>query len=248
MKQAEKKSKAKSKNTVPLSKSEYETVKRQVSEKNKRKQAVKLPQTAQQSIPFDYMTKDGIAIASEPERFSLLNYLFGKKKPTETRYSKTVQFYDADYEIAEISKQKNIFAKYCNLLNCFDSNVKFQISVVNVTNDDDFEDVIRLPERNDEYNDIRKEYCDMLRDKLAKGNNGFIRVNYITFSIREKSINKARQQLTGIERDVIRTFKSFGVAAVPLNGEERLFAMYKMLHQYSNEPFLCNFDTIYLHI
>ena len=102
MKQAEKKSKAKSKNTVPLSKSEYETV---------------------------------------------------------------------------------------NLLNCFDSNVKFQISVVNVTNDDDFEDVIRLPERNDEYNDIRKEYCDMLRDKLAKGNNGFIRVNYITFSITLFTLN-----------------------------------------------------------
>jgi len=35
LKQAEKKSKAKSKNTVPLSKSEYETVKRQVSEKTK---------------------------------------------------------------------------------------------------------------------------------------------------------------------------------------------------------------------
>lgn len=35
MKQAEKKSKAKSKNTVPLSKSEYETVKRHVSEKTK---------------------------------------------------------------------------------------------------------------------------------------------------------------------------------------------------------------------
>lgn len=36
MKQAEKKSKAKSKNTVPLSKSEYETVKRQVSGKKQK--------------------------------------------------------------------------------------------------------------------------------------------------------------------------------------------------------------------
>ncbi|UKI17050.1 MAG: hypothetical protein L6V87_04345 [Ruminococcus sp.] len=39
---------------------------------------------------------------------------------------------------------------------------------MNVTNDDDFEDVISLPERNDEYNDIRKEYCDMLRDKACQ--------------------------------------------------------------------------------
>lgn len=245
MKQAEKKSNSKAKTkTVPLSKTEYEAIKQSVSAKEKKRNAVKLPQTAQQSIPFDYMTKDGIAISSEPERFSLIAFLFGKNKPTEIRYSKTVQFYDVDYEIAEISKQQNIFAKYCGLLNCFDSSVKFQISVVNVTNDDDFEEVIELPERDDEFNDIRKEYCDMLRKKLAKGNNGFIRVNYITFSITEKNINKARQQLAGIERDVVRAFKSFGVAAVPLNGEERLFAMYKMLHQYSNEPFLCNFDSM----
>lgn len=92
MKQAEKKSKAKSKNTVLLSKSEYETVKRQVSAKNKRKQAVKLPQTAQQSIPFDYMTKDGIAIASEPERFSLLNYLFGKRSQRKHVTAKQFSF------------------------------------------------------------------------------------------------------------------------------------------------------------
>ena len=217
-------------------------IKKSVSEKEKQR-ARKLPRTAQQTIPFDYMTKDGIAIASEPEKFSLLNYILGKSRTTATRYSKTVQFYDADYEIAEISKQQTIFAKYCNLMNCFDSSVKFQISVMNVTNDDDVEDIINIPERNDGFDDIRQEYRQMLTTQLAKGNNGFIRVNYLTFSIKEKSLKKARQKLVGIEKDIIRNFTDIGVTAVPLNGEERLFAIFKMLHQYSTEPFICNLNT-----
>ena len=243
MKQAEKKSKSTKNKTVPLSNEEYSAIKRSVAEKEKQKSR-KIPQTAQQSIPFDYMTKDGIAVSSEPEKFSLIGFLLGKPKPTETRYSKTVQFYDADYEIAEVSKKQNIFAKYCGLLNLFDNDVKFQISVINVTNTDDFEDIIKVPYSDDEFNDIREEYCDFLKKQLANGNHGFIRVNYITFSIKEKGVKKARQKLIGIQKDIVRCFKEMGVAAAPLNGEERLFAMYKMLHQYSDEPFICDWNSM----
>ena len=245
MKQAEKKSTKSGTKTVPLTKEEYASVKSKVAQ-TKKQQSHKLPKTAQQSIPFDYMTKDGIAISTEPEKFSLVSFLFGKSKPNanETRYSKTIQFYDADYEIAEVSKQQSIFAKYCNLLNGFDSSVKFQISVINVTNDDDLDDIIHIPEQDDEFNDIRHEYSEMLRNQLKKGNNGFIRVNYITFSVKEKTLKKAKHKLAGIEKDIIHCFHSFGVTAVPLNGEERLFAMYKILHQYSDEPFICNFDNM----
>ena len=247
MKPAEKKSKQKKSQTVPLSKEEYAEIKKKAAKTEKQK-SQKIPKSSQQSIPFDYITKDGIAVSSESEKFSLISYLlglfFGKKKVSEKRYSKTVQFYDADYEIAEISKQQTIFAKYCSLLNSFDSSVKFQISVVNVTSDNDFDTLINIPDRDDDFNDIRHEYIELLKKQLKKGNNGFIRVNYITFSIKEKSMKKARQKLTGIEKDVIRCFSSFGVAAVPLNGEERLFAMYKMLHQYSDEPFVFDYDKM----
>lgn len=242
MKQAENKSKPKKSKTVPLTKQEYSAVKKRVSEKEQQ-QKRKLPKTAQQSIPFDNMTKDGIAISTD-KKFSFLSFLTGKEKAAETRYSKTVQFYDADYEIAEVSKQQNIFARYCSLLNSFDSKVNFQISIVNLTNDDDFEDIIQIPDRDDGFNDVRQEYAQMLRTQLAKGNNGFVRVNYITFSVVDTELKKARRRLSVIEKDVVGIFKSFGVAAAPLNGTERLFAMYKMLHQYSKEPFICDFEKM----
>lgn len=228
---------------VPLTEAEKKALKKTVAKKQK-EQARKVPKSAQQSIPFNYMTRDGIAISSDPEQFSILGYILGKQKPTQTRYSKTVQFYDTDYAIADFSKQQSIFAKYCGLLNSFDSSVKFQISVVNLTNDDDFDDIIQIPERDDRFNDVRREYVEMLKNQLTKGNNGFIRVNYITFSIKENSLKKARQKLKGIEKDIISCFKSFDVPAVTLNGEERLFMLFKMLHQYSSEPFICDFDKM----
>lgn len=243
MKLEERKSKSVKTKTVPLSREEQSAVRKSVSEKEKQ-QSRKIPQTAQQSIPFDSMTKDGIAISSEPEKFSLIGFLLNKAKPTETRYSMTVQFYDADYEIAEMSKKQNIFARYCGLLNLFDDDIKFQISAVNLTNSDDFNDIIQVPDYEDEFHDIREEYCDYLKKQLAKGNHGFIRVNYITFSIKEKNLKKARQKLIGIQKDVVRCFRDMGVAAVPLNGEERLFAMFKMLHQFSDEPFMFDWNSM----
>ncbi len=243
MKLEERKSKSVKTKTVPLSREEQSAVRKSVSEK-KKQQSRKIPQTAQQSIPFDSMTKDGIAISSEPEKFSLIGFLLNKAKPTETRYSMTVQFYDADYEIAEMSKKQNIFARYCGLLNLFDDDIRFQISAVNLTNSDDFNDIIQVPDYEDEFHDIREEYCDYLKKQLAKGNHGFIRVNYITFSIKEKSLKKARQKLLGIQKDVVRCFMDMGVAAVPLNGEERLFAMFKMLHQFSDEPFMFDWNSM----
>ena len=242
MKQAKNRSDTPKSKSVYLSKEETAALKKKVSEKEKMKKR-KIPKSAQQSIPFDYMTKDGIAISTD-KKFSLISFVMGNNLVTETRYSKTVQFYDADYEIAEVSRQKKIFSKYCSLLNSFDSSVKFQISVVNLTNDEDVKDVISIPEQNDKFNDIRQEYVQMLRKQFVKGNNGFVKVCYITFSVIDKDVKKARRRLTVVEKDIIGIFKSFGVTAVAMNGEERLFAMYKMLHQYSKEPFICDFDRM----
>lgn len=243
LKQAEKKSTTAKSKTVPLSSAEYKAVKKDVSAKNKQ-QSRKIPQTAQQSIPFDHMTKDGIAVTKESEKVSVLGFLFGKQKPTEARYSKTVQFYQADYEISDVPKQQSLFAKYCNVINLFDSTIKFQISTISLTSEDDIEDIIKIPDTEDEYTDIRTEYCEYLRERIAEGSKGLVKVNYITFSVTADNIKKARNRLVSIEKDIIESFAEMDVTAVSLNGEERLFVMYKMLHQYSDEPFFCNMDTM----
>ena len=44
----------------------------------------------------------------------------------------------------------------------------------------EYEDVIRIKKQNDSFDDLRMEFAQMLRNQLAKGNNGLIRTKYIT--------------------------------------------------------------------
>ena len=62
----------------------------------------------------------------------------------------------------------------------------------------------------------------MLRDQLAKGNNGLVKSKYITFAIEADSIREAKPKLERIESDILNNFKVLGVPAYPLNGAERL--------------------------
>lgn len=41
------------------------------------------------------------------------------------RFSKTIQFFDTDYHLAEFEEQNAIFSKYCDLINFFDNTVSF---------------------------------------------------------------------------------------------------------------------------
>ena len=66
----------------------------------------------------------------------------------------------------------------------------------------------------------------MLKNQLAKGNNGLVKAKYITFAIEADSLGAAKSRLARIETDVLNNFKLLGVSARPMTGYERL----KMLH------------------
>ena len=80
----------------------------------------------------------------------------------------------------------------------------------------EFESAIQIRPQNDAFDDVRMEYAQMLKNQLAKGNNGLIKTKYITFSIEAENIQKARPKLERIEADILNNFKALGVAAYPL--------------------------------
>ena len=82
--------------------------------------------------------------------------------------------------------------------------------------------MISIRSQYDEFDDVRMEYAQMLRDQLAKGNNGLVKSKYITFAIEADSIREAKPKLERIESDILNNFKVLGVPACPLNGAERL--------------------------
>ena len=58
-----------------------------------------------------------------------------------------------------------------------------------------FEKNIRIPYRNDNFNNVRSEYSQMLKMQLAQGNNGLTKTKYITFGIEAESMREAKPRL-----------------------------------------------------
>ena len=124
-----------------------------------------------------------------------------------------------------------IFENYCDFLNYFDSSISVQLSFINQRgNVREFQQSIDIPDRPDEFNDIRREYGDMLKNQLARGNNGLVKTKFITFGIEADSLKTAKPRIERVEADVLSNFKVLGVSARTLSGMERLETMHGQFH------------------
>ena len=179
-----------------------------------------VPRTAQQSIPFQRMFPDGIC------------------RVTDRYYTKTIQFQDINYQLAQQEDKTAIFEEWCSFLNFFDSSIHFELSFMNMSTDADaFEKSIRIPYQNDGFDDVRAEYGMMLRQQLQKGNNGLTKTKYLTYGIEADSMKQAKPRLDHIEVDLMNNFHRLGVAAKLLDGKERLQLMHSMFHMGDQEKF-----------
>ena len=169
----------------------------------------------------------------------------GVCRVTEKYYTKTIQFQDINYQLAQNEDKTSIFEGWSDFLNYFDSSIHLQFSFLNLTaGAENFEQSIIIPDKDDGFDDIRKEYAEMLQNQLAKGNNGLVKTKYITFGIEAANIKEAKPRLERIEIDLMNNFKRLGVSASPLNGKERLKVMYDMFHMDNQSPFRFNWDWL----
>ena len=162
----------------------------------------------------------------------------GVCRVTDTLYTKTIQFQDINYQLAQNEDKTAIFEGWCDFLNYFDSSIRFQFSFLNLAAGmESFEQSIFIPDQGDDFDDIRQEYAGMLQNQLAKGNNGLSKTKYITFGIEADGIRTAKPRLERVETDLINSFKRLGVAAESLNGKERLQLLHSVFHMDTQERF-----------
>lgn len=174
-------------------------------QKRRQKSKPDVPHTAQQSIPMQRMFEDGTCRVRT-------NY-----------YTRTIAYQDINYQLAQQEDKTAIFEEWCSFLNFFDSSIKFELSFVNMATDStEFEKSIRIPFQKDGFDDVRAEYSQMLRQQLAKGNNGLTKTKFITFGVEGESMRQVKTRLDHVQNDLLNNFHRLGVQAKPLNGEERL--------------------------
>lgn len=186
-----------------------------------------IPRTAQQSIPFQRMFPDGICRVSD--RY----------------YTKTIQYQDINYQLAQQEDKTAIFEEWCSFLNFFDSSIHFELSFMNMATDAEvFEKNIRIPLRNDHFNSVRSEYSQMLKTQLAQDNNGLTKTKYITFGIEAESMREAKPRLDHVQNNLMNNFKRLGVVAKVLNGKDRLQLMHAMFHMGDNDRFYFDWNWL----
>ena len=198
-----------------------------VKQKLREQKKKKVPRTAQQTIPYKEMYKDGIC------------------RVDEKYFTKCIQFYDINYQLAQNEDKTATFEFWCDFYNYFDASIHIQLSCMSqYANRMEMESSIEIPLARDKFDDIREEYSQMLKEQLSKGNNGLVRKKYITFGLEADSIRTAKSKLERVEADIIGNLKQMGADARSLSGYERLKLLYETMNPDTQEPFIFNFDMI----
>jgi type IV secretory pathway VirB4 component len=189
----------------------------------------KPPQTAQQSIPYREMYKDGICC--------LGNRL----------YSKSVAFGDLNYHLAQPDDQTTIFEGYGDLLNFFDASIGGQISAINTPTDREIlKQMIQPPCVHPEYAAITNEFFGFLHDQQAKGNNGMTKVKRATCLVEADNLKAAKQRLERFSVDMLNNFKTLGAPAHSQDGKERLEDLYRVLNPDGKQKFRFDWNDLTL--
>lgn len=181
-----------------------------------------VPKGVQDVIPIKVIYDDGI-------------FKIGKDK-----YSKSYKFSDINYAVASKQDKEAMFLEYSELLNSFDSGATTKITINNRRlNRLDFEKNILIEEKNDDLNEYRKEYNQILFDK-ATGSNAIVQDKYVTISINKKNVEDARNYFARVGADLIAHFARLGSKCVELEIDERL----RIIHDFFRvgEESLFNFD------
>ena len=182
--------------------------------------------SAQQTIPYLVMHPDGVC--------QLPGGL----------YTKTVEYEDINYSVASTEDQTAIFGGWSSFLNYFDTSLPFQLSFINRRSRSRNKYRVNIPQAQDDFNSIRAEFTGMLKNQIARSNNGIERSKYITFGLPAEGIAEARPRLERVEADVTGNLKRLGVPSEPLDGRARLALLHGQMHPGNREPFRFSWKDI----
>jgi len=205
-----------------LQQAKKQTPRRGPAAKGKKRAAL----SAQQTIPYVRMLPDGVC-----------------QLPGGI-YTKTVEYEDINYSVASTEDQTAIFSGWSSFLNYFDSSLPFQLSFINRRSHSRSRYKVNIPQAEDDFNSVRAEFTGMLKNQIARSNNGIERSKYITFGIPAESLDEARPRLERVEADVMSNFKRLGVPSEPMDGRARLALLHGQMHPGSREPFRFSWGDI----
>lgn len=177
----------------------------------KKKKSVKIPKSAQQSIPY-------VAVYEDSGIIEIKDMVF----------TKAYLLKDINYQIAKIQEQEEMFIRFGEFLNSFDASVRFQIVIANKNMDqDEFELKTLLKPRYDAFDELRDEYNNMLISKIREGRNNMTKEKYLVVALEANTYEDAKNSFARLDGEIATSLKKIGGSdAIPMTAFDRLSSLY----------------------
>lgn len=194
-------------------------------ERKKKEISLKVPKSMQEIIPVKQVFEDGIFLLED-------DY-----------YSKTWQFEDINYQIASEDEQLETLSNYIKFINSLDNGVESKLTINNRKIDKvKFFEKILLEDKNDGLDVFRKEYNDMLVDKITDANS-IVQEKYLTVKGKRQNIDDARSYFASIGASIYSDFDALNSKVEELKANERVRIFHDFFHKGEESNFYFDFKS-----
>ena len=195
-----------------------------MSKEKRKKEPQHIPQTLSDTIPYTQVYQNG--------EFE------GIFELTSCTFSKSYMIPESNFGTAERDKQYAIAEEYSRFVSSFDAGTKIQVCVYNKKFDEEeFKEKLFLQMRNDNLNEYREEYNQMLLEKMAGANNNLTTLKILTITIDAMDIFAAAEKFAQIDRMVSDNMATMTKqSATPLTTIERLDILNSIYKQDDARP------------
>lgn len=187
----------------------------------------KLPDTAQNSIPFRTVFRDG-TIETTPDT-----------------YTRAYDLQDINFKIAPDAEQVSIFRAYGDFLNSFAPTARFQIVIQNYpANKRASMEDIHFKMQRDGLNPLRQEMNQILLERLSEGRKNLKQDKYLVVSVKDTDIDRAMSRLATMDKEIEKAIHRIApdVDVHQQTIEERLHHLFDIYNQDGESVFYNDMD------
>lgn len=201
-------------------------IKRIINREERKKLVV--PKTVAESIPYYCVYEDENLI-----------------ELTKGLFSKTYSLTDINYQIAKVPEQEDMFLKYGEFINSFDTTIGIQLVINNKTiNRENFEAETLLQFKGDFLDELREEHNTILKKKIREGKNNLVKEKYLIITTKADSLESAVGIFSRLDAEIVANIKKIGGAvASPLS----IYAQLAILHDIYNQDAVGKFGNNVMH-
>jgi hypothetical protein len=183
-------------------------------EKNVNKSLKTKPSSAQETIPYKRVYKNGI--------IEVENGVFSRSYPLK----------DIDFATASDEDEERIFIGFTDFLNALNPTQPLQITIFNKPmNKQKFREELLMEGKNDDYNHYRDEYNKMLEHQMNEGQNGLETVKSFTVTIKASDIEAATKKFSQVSSMIDSNISNIiEDSTSPYSLTERLSTLYDIFH------------------